>query len=94
VVNSSKTQNARFTVGSAENLLTEIGRGVIGCVNGCQVQVGNILISDHSCSFPENLKKEQERIVKNGATALLVYQDNVAIGLIAVYDPIRPLASI
>jgi Zn2+/Cd2+-exporting ATPase len=83
-------QNARLTVGSAENLLTEIGRGVTGCVDGCQVQVCNILISDNSCSFPENLKKEHERILKNGATPLLVYQDNAAIGIIAVSDPIRP----
>jgi Zn2+/Cd2+-exporting ATPase len=83
-------QNARLTVGSAENLLTEIGRGVTGCVDGCQVQVGNILISDHSYSFPENLRKEYERIVKNGATPLLVYQDNAAIGLIAISDPLRP----
>jgi Cd2+/Zn2+-exporting ATPase len=52
-----------------------------------------MLISDHSCSFPEYLKKEHERIVKNGATPLLVYQDNVAIGLIAVSDPIRPDAN-
>jgi Zn2+/Cd2+-exporting ATPase len=83
-------QDARISLESAENQLTEIGRGVKGCVDGCQVQVGNFLISENSNSFPEELKKEHERILKNGATPLLVYQDNVAIGLIAVSDPIRP----
>jgi Zn2+/Cd2+-exporting ATPase len=83
-------QDAGISVDSAENILTEIGRGVKGCVNGCQVHVGNFLISDKSNTFPEDLKKNHERILKKGSTALLVYQDNVAIGLIAVSDPIRP----
>jgi Zn2+/Cd2+-exporting ATPase len=50
-------QDARISLESAENQLTEIGRGVKGCVDGCQVQVGNFLISENSNSFPEELKK-------------------------------------
>jgi Cd2+/Zn2+-exporting ATPase len=88
VLNAAK--DANFNLDSAENLFTEIGRGITGCVAGCQVQVGNILISDNSNTFPEFLKKEHERILAGGATPLLVFQDNVAIGLIAVSDPIRP----
>jgi len=88
VLNAAKKAN--ITLDSAENLFTEIGRGIRGCVAGCQVQVGNILISDNSNTFPKFLKKEHERILAGGATPLLVYQDNVAIGLIAVSDPIRP----
>jgi Zn2+/Cd2+-exporting ATPase len=83
-------QNAGISLDSAENLLTEIGRGVKGCVNGCQVHVGNILISDKINTFSEDLKGEYERVLKNGATPLLVYQDNFAIGLISVSDPVRP----
>lgn len=83
-------QDACISVDSAENLLTEIGKGVKGCVDGCQIYVGSFLSSDNSNSFTEDLKKEYERILKKGATPLIVYQDNVAIGLIAVSDPIRP----
>jgi Zn2+/Cd2+-exporting ATPase len=74
-------QNARLTVGSEKNLLAESGRGVTGCIDGCQVQVGNILRSAHSCSFPENLKKEHERIIKRGLTPCWYIKTMLLLGL-------------
>ena len=81
---------ANIALISAENHLTQVGRGVTGCIDGCQVQVGNVSISDNINPLPKELEKEHQRVLKMGATPLLVFQDNVAIGLISVSDPVRP----
>lgn len=78
---------ARITLTAAEDLLTEIGVGVRGCVEGCRIQVGSAGIGGAALS--PNLERILDSIRERGATPLLVTENDRAIGVIGVSDPVR-----
>ena len=83
-------QYARLTLMAAENLITEIGLGVRGCVGGCAVEVGSAYMGGGAAAVSAPLQSDYQRIKQRGATPLVVYQDSLSIGLISVSDPVRP----
>ncbi len=83
---------ARITLSAAENLMTEIGLGVKGCVEGCSVEVGSAYLSGGTATLPGHLQQSLDHIQRSGATPLVVYQEQKAIGVLSVADPVRPAA--
>ena len=80
---------AKVTIQSAENLITEIGLGVKGCVEGCTIEVGSAYLGGGTITLPGPLKQSVNQIKENGATPLVVYQDNQSIGVLSVSDHVR-----
>ncbi|MFP4307588.1 MAG: heavy metal translocating P-type ATPase [Desulfococcaceae bacterium] len=78
---------AKITLTAAEDLLTEIGVGVRGCVEGCRIQVGGAGLDGAAVSPP--LTQTLESIRERGATPLLVMENDQTIGVIGVSDPVR-----
>jgi Cd2+/Zn2+-exporting ATPase len=78
---------AKITLTAAEDLLTEIGVGVRGCVEGCRIQVGSAGLDGAVVSPP--LTQTLESIRERGATPLLVMENDQTIGVIGVSDPVR-----
>lgn len=84
---------ARVVVRAAENLITEIGRGVKGCVEGCTIEVGNVSMGNATAALPRTLAVCLDDIKGRGATPLVVFRDADPIGIIGVSDHIRPAAA-
>jgi len=84
---------AKVTVAAAEDLITEIGLGVKGCVEGCSIQVGSAYLGGGSAAIPAALQEPYRAIQQRGATPLVVYQDDRSIGILSVSDPLRPGAA-
>jgi Cd2+/Zn2+-exporting ATPase len=84
---------AKVTVSAAENLITEIGLGVKGCVEGCSIEVGSAYLGGGSAAIPATLQEPYRSIQQRGATPLVVYQDHRSIGILSVSDPLRPSAA-
>lgn len=82
-------RDAGLSIKYAENTQAEIGRGVKGCVDGCQIMIGNLLLANESTLFSEDMQKHHKRLLEQGVTPLLIYQDNILIGIISVSDPVR-----
>lgn len=83
---------ARVTLGAAENLLTEIGLGVKGCVGERSIEVGSAYMAGGAISIPRKLQQPYKKIKAKGATPIIVYQDRRSIGIISVCDHVRPVA--
>ena len=84
---------ARVTLGAAENLMTEIGLGVKGCVGDRSIEVGSAYMAGGTMAIPQNLQQPYKEIKARGATPLVVYQDQRSIGIISVSDHMRPAAT-
>ena len=84
---------AKVTVSAAENLITEIGLGVKGCVEGCSIEVGSAYLGGGSAAIPATLQEPYRSIQQRGATPLVVYQDHRSIGILSVSDPLRSSAA-
>jgi Cd2+/Zn2+-exporting ATPase len=83
---------ARVTLGVAENLMTEIGLGVKGCVGDRSIEVGSAYMAGGAIAIPQNLQQPYKEIKAKGATPLVVYQDRRSIGIISVSDHVRATA--
>jgi len=83
---------AKVAISRAEDMVTEIGLGVKGYVNGSLVEVGSAYIGGGSMKVPLPLRVHLERFKEKGATPLVVYQDRKPLGIISVSDHIRPSA--
>jgi Cd2+/Zn2+-exporting ATPase len=83
---------AEISISAVENLFTEIGLGVRGCVEGCTVEVGSAYLGGETMPIPQALQKSLNGIKERGATPLVVYQDKRALGIIGVADQVRPKA--
>ena len=82
---------AKITVQAAENMLTEIGSGIRGMIDGNVVEVGSAPAG--SCSGPACRPKASLNLIKErGATPIVVYENRQPIGIISVADHIRPQA--
>ena len=83
---------AKVSICRAEDMITEIGLGVKGYVNGSLVEVGSAYIGGGSMKVPIALRLHLERFKERGATPLVVYQDRKPLGIISVSDHVRPSA--
>ncbi len=83
---------AKISIGSVEDLFTEIGLGVKGCVEGCHVEVGSAYIGGGIMELHGSLRESLHAIKERGATPLVVYQDKRVLGIIGVADHVRPKA--
>ncbi len=84
---------AKVTVERAEEIMTEIGLGVRGLVRGRRVEVGSAYVAGGTGQIPEALRTHLERFKEKGATPLVVYQDQVPLGIMSVSDQIRASAA-
>jgi len=67
---------AKIIVRSAENLMTRVGMGVTGCVEGSSVAVGNVHMGGGECSLPVSLRKGLKAVKERSATPLVVFERN------------------
>lgn len=83
-------QYAKVSIQAAEDLMSEIGLGVRGCVDGCSIEVGSAYMGGGgSAAIGPPLKKQYQQIIERGATPLIVYQNRKSIGIISVTDSVR-----
>jgi Cd2+/Zn2+-exporting ATPase len=80
---------ARVTVSKAEEMMTEIGLGVRAKINGSLVEVGSAYLSGGTGGLTAPLKDSLERFRDQGATPLVVYQDQKPLGVMNVSDNVR-----
>ncbi len=83
---------AKISISVVEDIFTEIGLGVRGCIDGYNIEVGSSYIGGGTMAVPEPLRKSLYAIREKGATPLVVYQDKKALGVIGVADHLRPEA--
>lgn len=83
---------AKLTLCSVEEMVTEVGLGVRACVEGSLVEVGSPHICGGSMKLPAVLRERFETFKEEGATPLVVYEDQRPLGVISVADHLRPSA--
>jgi Cd2+/Zn2+-exporting ATPase len=81
---------AGITIEAARDLLTEIGLGVRGSVDGRLVEVGSIYMNGGMGAIPAALQATLQAVCEQGATPLMVYRDKKALGFLGVSDQVRP----
>jgi len=75
---------------AARQVVSLIGQGVQGLVNGSQLTVGSHGYGHGNFSESEQIHKEIELAEADGQTVMLVSQDEVVLGFVGVADTIRP----
>jgi Cd2+/Zn2+-exporting ATPase len=83
---------ARISVGRAESVLSEIGLGVRAVWDGRTIEVGSASLGQGESALPEPLRRSLADMKERGETALVVYRDQEAIGMLGVSDTVRPTA--
>lgn len=73
-----------------ESFESVTGRGAVGVVAGRAVAVGNEALMTDRAVDVSSLRADAERLAAAGKTPVYVAVDGVAVGLIAVADPIKP----
>ena len=73
----------------AEELMTRVGLGVSGRVDGTLVEVGTTYLGGGTIKLPQRLRRNLEVFKQRGATPIVVYQDSSPIGIISVSDHVR-----
>jgi len=88
VVQAAQERNLELP--SAVEVTSVTGRGVKAQVNGKLVQVGNVNMFDEAgVPVSESVLRDVQGLEDQGKTAMLVYQEQKLLGLIAVADVIR-----
>ncbi len=75
---------------AARQVVSLVGQGVQGQVNGLQLTVGSHVYGHENFSENEQIHKEIELAEADGQTVMLVSQDEVVLGFVGVADTIRP----
>lgn len=75
---------------AARQVVSLVGQGVQGLVNGSQLMVGSHVYGHENFSENEKIHKEIELAEADGQTVMLVSQDEVVLGFVGVADTIRP----
>jgi len=83
---------AKIVVKGSENAFHEIGLGVRAMVDGSLVEVGSVVAIGNSAAVPKHLRQCIENSIARGVTSLLVYRDQMPVGLLNVTDQVRPVA--
>ena len=86
-------RDANVAISHAEDMVTEIGLGVRGRVNGRLVEVGSAYLGGGTMNVPDALRLHLEHFKDAGATPLVVCEDGRPLGVISVADHIRPSAA-
>src|SRR5262249_58805596 len=68
------------------------GKGAVGTVDGRRVVIGNARMMEEAGVDVAALKADAEGLREDGATALFVAVDGSAAGVIAIADPVKPMA--
>ena len=79
-----------ISVNGAENHQTRVGDGVSACVNGRSVAVGRSGMNGSPSSLDPALEAAMAGLKEEGATPLVVFEAEKAIGIISVTDQVRP----
>jgi Cd2+/Zn2+-exporting ATPase len=80
---------ARVTVSKAEEMMTEIGLGVRAKIDGSLVEVGSAYLSGGTAGLTVPLRESLERFRDQGATPLVVYENQKPLGVMNVSDNVR-----
>ena len=83
---------ANVTICKAQEMLTHIGLGVRGQIDGSLIEVGSVYVGGGTANLPAILRDTLETYKSSGATPLVVYRDSSPIGILSVADQIRPTA--
>ena len=83
---------AKVAVHGAENAFHEIGLGVRAMVDGALIEVGSVSANENPAVFSSHLQQCIESSISRGATPLVVYRDQIPVGLLNVTDQVRPVA--
>ena len=76
---------------AVEDFRSEIGKGVVGRVEGHSIALGNHrLLQDFGVTIDTFMLAEAERLRGDGETVMFVAVDGRLVGLIGVADPIKP----
>jgi Zn2+/Cd2+-exporting ATPase len=87
-------QAQRLDLLPATDVTSITGRGVQALVSGKLVRVGNTHMFDEiGISFPEEIQLKIQALENQGKTVMLIFQEQVLVGLIAVADVLRPDAA-
>jgi Cu+-exporting ATPase len=78
--------------GAVEDFTSETGKGVFGVINGRKVAVGNLGLFASLGIEPAGLAARAEELRKDGQSVMLIAVDGIAVGLLAVADPIKESA--
>jgi Cu+-exporting ATPase len=81
-----------LTFGAVEDFTSETGKGVVGLIDGRKVAVGNLALFASLGIEPAGLAARAEELRKNGQSVMLIAVDGIAVGLLAVADPIKESA--
>ncbi len=76
-----------------QSFVAESGRGVTGVVDGRRVAVGNRALFEAHGITADDLAARAETMRQEGKTVMLVAVDGRAAGLVAVADPVKPMAA-
>jgi P-type Cu+ transporter len=88
----SGAEERGLTLGNPVDFSSEAGKGVVGCVEGRRVAVGNLALFASLGIEPAELAVRAEQLRQDGAGVMLVAVDDAATGLIAVADPVKESA--
>ncbi|MCH7618616.1 MAG: cadmium-translocating P-type ATPase [Candidatus Marinimicrobia bacterium] len=88
----SAMEKVNSNIEKSESLHNHPGEGAHAVVNGRQVYVGNHQFFEKSGLCNTEIEKRLEEIEDLGRTAVLVWEEKIPIGIIAVQDVIRPVA--
>jgi Cd2+/Zn2+-exporting ATPase len=83
---------AKIALSQVEEMCAQIGLGVRACVQGRLVEVGSAYVGGGTMNIPLELRQPLEHVKERGATPLVVYRDQVPLGIISVADRVRAAA--
>jgi Zn2+/Cd2+-exporting ATPase len=90
ILDESQQRQLNHRYPAARQVVSLIGQGVQGLVNGSQLTVGSHGYGHGNFSESEQIHKEIELAEADGQTVMLVSQDEVVMGFVGVADTIRP----
>ena len=85
-------QYARVRLSAAEEMITEVGLGVRGRVEGSLVEVGSASIGGGTLGMTLPMREHLDRLMARGATPLVVFENREPLGILSVADRVRPTA--
>lgn len=85
-----KSEEEKISLSKIEDFKAHPGKGIEAKIDGIQYAIGNRKLSiSLSATIEETLEQNMEGLEEQGKTVILVIQENIAIGFIAVSDTIK-----
>ncbi len=81
-----------LTLMAASEFSAQIGKGVVGTIDGKRIAVGNTALFEALAIDPAGLPEAADALRKDGQGVMLVAVDGSAAGLVSVADPIKDSA--